>query len=128
MLAGELALKDLPGAWADGMDELLGLTPANDAEGCLQDIHWYDGAWGYFPTYTLGAMAAAQLFAAAVRARPGIPDGLATGDFKPLMGWLGENVHSRGSLMATDKLMEAATGAPLDADAFKAHLLSRYLA
>jgi carboxypeptidase Taq len=128
MLAGELALKDLPGAWADGMGELLGLTPANDAEGCLQDIHWYDGAWGYFPTYTLGAMAAAQLFAAAVRARPGIPDGLATGDFKPLMGWLRENVHARGSLMPTDALMEAATGAPLDATAFKAHLTTRYLA
>ena len=128
MLAGELALKDLPGAWADGMGALLGLTPANDAEGCLQDIHWYDGAWGYFPTYTLGAMAAAQLFAAAVRARPQIPDGLGRGDFTPLMGWLRENIHGRGALMPTDELMKETTGAPLDAAAFKAHLAARYLA
>jgi carboxypeptidase Taq len=128
MLTGDIALGDLPGAWADGMKELLGLTPSNDAEGCLQDIHWYDGAWGYFPTYTLGAMAAAQIFAAAKAARPEIPAALAKGDFTPLIGWLRENVHGRGSLMNTDALMEAATGAPLDAAPFKAHLTARYLA
>ena len=128
MLAGDLAVKDLPGAWAEQMQALLGLTPANDAEGCLQDIHWYDGAWGYFPTYTLGALAAAQLFAAAAKARPGIPDGLAAGDFAPLMGWLRENVHQKASLMTTDQLMAEATGKPLDAEAFKTHLKARYLA
>ena len=67
MLAGDLALADLPGAWNDGMRELLGIVPPDDALGCLQDIHWPDGGWGYFPTYTLGALAAAQLFAAAAR-------------------------------------------------------------
>ncbi len=128
MLAGDLVVSDLPGAWADEMDTLLGLTPADDAEGCLQDIHWYDGAWGYFPTYTLGALAAAQLFAAAALARPGIPDGLAQGDFAPLMGWLRENVHQKASLMSTDALMIEATGAPLNAEPFKAHLRARYLA
>jgi carboxypeptidase Taq len=128
MLAGDLAVKDLPGAWAEQMQALLGLTPANDAEGCLQDIHWYDGAWGYFPTYTLGALAAAQLFAAAAKARPSIPDGLAAGDFTPLMGWLRENVHQKASLMTTDGLMAEATGAPLNAEPFKAHLRARYLA
>ncbi|MDX1484973.1 MAG: carboxypeptidase M32 [Alphaproteobacteria bacterium] len=128
MLAGDLAIGELPGAWADGMEELLAITPPDDAQGCLQDIHWYDGAWGYFPTYTLGAMAAAQLFAAAREARPEIPGALATGDFAPLMGWLRENVHAKGSLMATDALMTEATGGPLGADAFKAHLKARYLA
>ena len=65
LLAGELSLDDLPAAWNDGMQDLLGIRPPDDRRGCLQDIHWYDGAWGYFPTYTLGAMAAAQIFAAA---------------------------------------------------------------
>jgi len=128
MLAGDLAIADLPGAWAEGMEDLLGLTPPNDALGCLQDIHWYDGAWGYFPTYTLGAMAAAQLFAAARRAKPEIPEALTKGDFTPLMGWLRENVHRKASSLSTDRLMEEATGSGLDAAAFKAHLKSRYLA
>ena len=128
MLAGDLALADLPGAWADGMKDLLCVTPPDDALGCLQDIHWYDGAWGYFPTYTLGAMAAAQLFAAAARALPDMSDALSRGDFTPLMGWLRENVHGRGSLTNTDGLMAAATGEPLSAAAFKAHLTARYLA
>ena len=71
ILGGDLALADLPGAWNDGMKELLGIVPPNDALGCLQDIHWPDGAWGYFPTYTLGALAAAQLFAASSALFPG---------------------------------------------------------
>ncbi|HSR55744.1 MAG TPA: carboxypeptidase M32 [Alphaproteobacteria bacterium] len=128
MLAGDLAVADLPGAWNDGMQELLAITPPDDARGCLQDIHWYDGAWGYFPTYTLGAMAAAQLFAAARAAHPDIPDGLARGDFTRLLGWLRENVHGKASSLTTDKLLAEATGSPLQADAFKAHLQSRYLA
>jgi len=68
LLSGDLGLADLPGAWNDGMKRLLGIAPAHDGEGCLQDIHWFDGAWGYFPSYTLGAMAAAQLFEAAAGA------------------------------------------------------------
>src|SRR5205823_8898769 len=59
MLAGDLAPSDLPGAWSEGLQQLIGVTPRSDREGCLQDIHWYDGAWGYFPTYTLGALIAA---------------------------------------------------------------------
>ncbi len=68
MIAGDLGLKDLPAAWNEGMKNLLGVTPPDDRQGCLQDIHWYDGGFGYFPTYTLGAMTAAQLFDAAKRA------------------------------------------------------------
>ena len=71
LLAEDMSLDDLPAAWNDGMKELLGIVPPSDREGCLQDVHWYDGAWGYFPTYTLGAMTAAQLFAAAKAADPG---------------------------------------------------------
>ncbi|MBX9946856.1 MAG: carboxypeptidase M32 [Reyranella sp.] len=127
MLAGDLALVDLPGAWNDGMRELLGIVPPDDALGCLQDIHWPDGGWGYFPTYTLGALAAAQLFAAACRAVPGLLDGIGRGDFAPLLGWLRANVHARGSVAGTDEILTAATGAPLGVAAFKAHLESRYL-
>jgi len=128
LLAGDLAVPELPGAWNDGMKALLGITPADDAEGCLQDIHWYDGAWGYFPTYTLGAMAAAQMFRAAKRAVPEIPEALSRGDFGPLLGWLRTHVHAKGSLLTTRELLTEATGGPLDPKAFEAHLAERYLA
>jgi carboxypeptidase Taq len=127
LLAGDLALADLPGAWNDGMRELLGIVPPDDALGCLQDIHWPDGGWGYFPTYTLGALAAAQLFAAARRAYPGLLAAIGKGDFAPLLGWLRANVHGRGSIAGTDEILGEATGAPLGTAAFKAHLESRYL-
>jgi carboxypeptidase Taq len=127
ILGGDLALADLPGAWNEGMKELLGIVPPDDAVGCLQDIHWPDGAWGYFPTYTLGALAAAQLFASARTANPGLVSAIAKGDFAPLLGWLRANVHGKGSLADTDTLLTQATGAPLATSAFKAHLESRYL-
>ena len=88
MIAGSLDLADLPGAWNDGMRDLLGVAPPDDRDGCLQDIHWPGGAWGYFPTYTLGAMTAAQLFDAATRADPDIRPAIARGDFHPLLRWL----------------------------------------
>ena len=128
LIEGELSLGDLPDAWAEGLDSLLGIRPADDAVGCLQDIHWYSGSWGYFPTYALGALAAAQLFAAALAARPDIPDAIAKGDFTPLLGWLRDAVHRKASMPATtDDLLREATGAPLGTAAFKAHLESRYL-
>ena len=88
MLAGDLASRDLPGAWAEGLRALLGIAPDNDRDGCLQDIHWFDGSWGYFPTYTLGAMIAAQLFEAAREAIPDLTASIAAGDFEPLFAWL----------------------------------------
>jgi carboxypeptidase Taq len=127
LLAGDLALAELPGAWNDGMRELLGIVPPDDRLGCLQDIHWYDGAWGYFPTYTLGAMTAAQLFAAALAAVSEIPEALGRGDFAPLMAWLRENVHAKGSLLTAEELVQEATGKPLDPEVFKDHLRARYL-
>ncbi len=110
------------------MRELLGIVPPDDRLGCLQDIHWYSGSLGYFPTYTMGAVAAAQLFAAARRDRPEIPEALARGEFAPLVGWLRAHVHAKGSLRHTDELLVEATGKPLDAADFKAHLKARYLA
>jgi carboxypeptidase Taq len=127
LIAGEMTLKDLPSAWNDGMKQLLGIVPPNDAEGCLQDIHWYDGAWGYFPTYTLGAMTAAQLFAAAETARPTLRADLAKGDFTGLVDWLRSKIHGKASSRSTQQLLIEATGRPLDASLFKAHLSHRYL-
>jgi carboxypeptidase Taq len=127
LIAGDLDLADLPGEWNAGMQALLGITPPDDRLGCLQDIHWYDGAWGYFPTYTLGAMTAAQLFAAAKQARPEIPEALGRGDFAPLMGWLAENVHAQASSAGFEEILEQATGQPLNPKIFEAHLKARYL-
>jgi carboxypeptidase Taq len=127
MVAGELAVADLPAAWNDGFASLLGMTPPDDARGCLQDIHWYDGAFGYFPSYTLGAMAAAQLMAAARRAVPGVDAALGRGDLSPLLGWLRTNVHAVGSRLEFNDLLQAATGKQLDPADFKTHLTQRYL-
>ncbi len=127
LVSGDLAVADLPGAWNDGFRELLGITPPDDRLGCLQDIHWYDGAIGYFPSYTLGAMAAAQLMAAARRQVAGLDAALAQGDLAPLVGWLRENVHAKGSLLGFNDLLRAATGKKLDPRDFEAHLTSRYL-
>ena len=127
LIAGDLTLDDLPAAWNDGMRELLGVVPPSDKDGCMQDIHWYDGAWGYFPTYTLGAMTAAQLFDAARRAVPGLMDAIGAGDFAPLMTWLRTNVHELGSSVSTRELLVKATGAPLDPSIFERHLAARYL-
>ncbi len=128
MVAGELEVRDLPGAWNEGMHDLLGLVPPNDRLGCLQDIHWYDGAWGYFPTYTLGAMTAAQLFEAAVAADPAIAAGIATGSFAPLVAWLRTHVHGKGSLLTPREVLIEASGRPLDPRSFERHLQRRYLA
>jgi carboxypeptidase Taq len=127
MLAGDLDPAELPGAWAAGMRDILGVAPVNDSEGCLQDIHWYDGNWGYFPTYTLGALIAAQLFEAARRDVPSLMQAIAKGEFVPLLGWARERVHSKGSLLSTAELVEAATGRPLGTASFERHLRDRYL-
>ncbi|RCK47095.1 peptidase M32 [Thalassospira profundimaris] len=126
LIEGDMKLADLPAAWNDMMQSLLGITPPNDADGCLQDIHWPSGAWGYFPTYTMGAMAAAQLFASARDQVPGLMENLSRGDFAPLMAWLRANVHGKGSSATTDEILQGATGAPLQTKAFITHLQTRY--
>jgi carboxypeptidase Taq len=127
LIGGDLQVRDLPAAWNDGMQALLGVTPPDDARGCLQDIHWYDGAFGYFPSYTLGAMAAAQLMQAVRSQVPGLDAALARGDLSPLLGWLREHVHGLGSRLTFNEILRHATGRALDASAFEAHLRERYL-
>ncbi len=127
LISGDLAVADLPGAWNEGMHALLGITPPDDAQGVLQDIHWYDGLVGYFPSYSMGAMAAAQLMAAARRDVGGLDAALAQGNLAPLLGWLREKVHGQGSLYGFNDLLRHATGKPLDPRDFEAHLTARYL-
>ena len=127
LIAGDMQIADVPAAWNEGMQELLGITPPSDREGCLQDIHWFHGSFGYFPTYTMGALAAAQIFAAATRADAAIKPSIASGDFAPLMSWLAANIHGRASIASTDDILLEATGAPLGTQAFKTHLEARYL-
>jgi hypothetical protein len=109
------------------MQRLLGVTPPDDRRGCLQDIHWPSGAFGYFPTYTMGAIAASQIFAAATKADPTIVNALAEGRFAPLFGFLRPKVHARGASVTVDELLTDLTGAPLDPQVFLAHLRRRYL-
>jgi carboxypeptidase Taq len=127
MIEGRLEVADLPGAWGEGFRALLGLTPPDDSKGCLQDIHWHDGAFGYFPSYTLGAMAAAQLMAAARREVPGLDAAMGQGDLSPLTAWLARRVHAEGARLGFQELLRAATGKSLDPADFTAHLTRRYL-
>jgi carboxypeptidase Taq len=127
MLEGDLEIADLPGAWNEGMRELLDMTPPDDRLGCLQDIHWTVGAIGYFPCYTLGAIMAAQLHAALVAAEPDLPAHIAEGDFRPLLAWLRTNVHEQGARYEPQELISRATGRPLELQPFLDHLEARYL-
>lgn len=128
LISGDLAVEDLPAAWNEGMRTLLGITPPDDARGCLQDIHWYSGEFGYFPSYSLGAMAAAQLMAAARRAVTGLEEAIGRGDLGPLRAWLREKVHRQASRYGFQELLRQATGKPLDVQDFLDHLTTRYLA
>ncbi len=127
LLAAELEVADLPTAWNEGMQALLGVTPSTNRDGCMQDIHWMDGTFGYFPTYTLGAMTAAQLFESATEAVPEILPSIAQGDFSPLVNWLRTKIHAEGRHLETQDLVTQATGRPLDVGIFRRHLERRYL-
>ena len=127
IIADDIQVGDLPTAWNEMMDKYLGITPPDDTDGVMQDVHWPEGLLGYFPTYSLGALTAAQIFAAATQAVPEILPGLGRGDFKPLYGWLDENIRSMGCLYTADELIEKATGAPLGVEAYKAAVRARYL-
>lgn len=127
LIAGDLQASDLPGAWNEGMKDLLGIVPPDDARGCMQDIHWPSGSFGYFPTYTLGALAAAQLFAAAQRAEPGLEAALGQGDFAPLTRFVHAKVHGVGSRLTPDEIIIHATDEPLGVSAFRRHIERRYL-
>jgi carboxypeptidase Taq len=128
LVAGRLAAKDVPALWEAKMREYLGLSTAgNDKDGPMQDVHWPSGAFGYFPSYTLGAMMAAQQWAAVERAMPDAAAQVARGDFSAINAWRKESIWSKASMLSTPEIMRQATGEPLNASHFKAHLKRRYL-
>jgi len=126
LFAGELAVADLPAAWDDLCEELFGRRPSHAGEGVLQDVHWSSGAFGYFPSYTLGNMIAAQLWDAACAALPGLEGDFARGEFGRLLGWLRETVHAHGRREDAFALTRRATGLDLGAGALLAYLEKRY--
>jgi carboxypeptidase Taq len=128
LIDGSLSVAQIPEAWDAGMRELLAISTGNDhRDGCMQDVHWPSGAFGYFPTYTLGAMTAAQLFQAALRQLPALHAQIARGEFAQLNGFLRDAIWSQASLHDGDTLLRRATGESLDARHFQAHLRTRYL-
>jgi carboxypeptidase Taq len=118
LIAGELAVADLPAAWNEGHRRLLGIEPPTDREGCLQDGHWATGLFGYFPTYTLGNLIAAQLAARAEHDLGSLSDQFAGGNFAALRAWLQERLFQHGKRLATAQLIEGATGQPLSCRSF----------
>ncbi len=126
LISGDLDVADVPEAWNDKMEEYLGVRPDTDAEGCLQDIHWSHGNFGYFPTYSLGSVLAAQLYAAAEAEVQDLNAKTMAGEFDALHEWLTENVHSHGQRYTTDELVEVATGQPYTADYFVEYAKGKY--
>ena len=128
LVRGELEVRDVPEVWDEKMQRLLGLTTRGDYKnGCMQDVHWPAGLIGYFPTYTLGALFAAQLFETATRELGDLGEGIAAGDLSRLDAWLRDKVWAQGSRLDTPELVRHATGRALDTQAFERHLERRYL-
>jgi carboxypeptidase Taq len=126
LLEGRLSVADAPEAWNAKMQEYLGLTPPDDAHGILQDIHWAIGIMGYFPTYSIGNLLAAQLWETATSENPEIPEQISRGEFAPLLGWLRENIHRHGRKYLPNDLIERAAGEPLQSAPFLRYLTQKY--
>jgi carboxypeptidase Taq len=122
MIAGDLSVADLPGAWNERMRKYLGIIPPDDARGVLQDIHWSGGGIGYFPTYTLGNLYAAQFFETARKDLGDLDAQFARGDFSPLLGWLRTKIHSQGRRFSAAQLAVEVTGKELSAEPLLRHL------
>jgi carboxypeptidase Taq len=125
LVRGDLDVSEVPAVWNEKMEEYLGVTPENDAEGCLQDIHWSYGNFGYFPTYSLGSAMAAQVYDAA-SADVDVADRAREGEFGALREWLRENVHTYGKRLETDDLVREATGSRFTADPFVDYVTEKY--
>jgi carboxypeptidase Taq len=126
LIAGELKVSDVPGAWNEKYKKYLGLTPPSDADGCMQDIHWSAGLIGYFPTYSLGNLYASQFFAAADRELGGLAAQFAKGEFGGLLDWLRQNIHHRGQCYTAAELCQKVTGQPLSHAALMEHLHGKF--
>jgi carboxypeptidase Taq len=127
LIRGTLEVQDLPEAWSANMQDLLGIRPSSDRDGVMQDIHWPEGLVGYFPTYALGNLYAAQLAATFEREHGSMDARILAGDFATILDFLRRRVHAHGGIHHTAELMQLATGEPLSSDAFIDHVRRRYL-
>ena len=124
IISGDLAVADIPGAWNDRFKELLHIEVTDDANGCLQDVHWSGGMFGYFPTYTLGNLYSAQFFAAATEELGDLNEQFRRGDFAQLKTWLNEKIHAPGMTYRASDLVKVVTGKPLSHEPLMAYLRS----
>lgn len=127
LFAGSLRVKDLPEAWNAKFKQYMGIAPDTDTRGCLQDSHWPQAYFGYFPTYALGAIFAAQLFETLKRELPSIMQDIQEGRFAPLFAWLNEKVYQHGARLSTGELLRQATGSPLNPDCYLEYLQGKYV-
>ena len=126
LVAGQLLVADLPDVWNSGMEQRFGARPANITEGCLQDVHWALGLFGYFPSYVLGSVIAAQLWETLRSQVADVEQQIARGEFAGVFGWLRDNVHGYGAKLQVKELVLQATGQPLGANALLRHLAHKY--
>jgi carboxypeptidase Taq len=126
LIEDELPVLNLPAAWNAKMKEYLGITPESDAEGVLQDVHWSNGLFGYFPTYTIGNVLSVQFFDEAIKQRPEIPAEMKEGKFSTLHTWLRENIYRHGSRYDPDELIERVTGRSLDTAPYLRYLKNKF--
>jgi carboxypeptidase Taq len=126
MMEGSLATKDLPEAWNSRFKEYLGITPPDNATGVLQDVHWSGGMIGYFPSYALGNLIAAQLWELINKDIPDLPDQIRRGEFAPWLAWLREKIHKHGSKYEPQELIQRVTGTKIDSAPYMRYLTSKY--
>eukprot|EP01117_Protostelium_nocturnum_P019500 TRINITY_DN8469_c0_g1_i1.p1 TRINITY_DN8469_c0_g1~~TRINITY_DN8469_c0_g1_i1.p1 ORF type:complete len:146 (+),score=57.41 TRINITY_DN8469_c0_g1_i1:93-530(+) len=127
LISGKIQVDQLPQIWNEKMKQYLGIVPKDDSEGVLQDVHWSSGSFGYFPTYTLGAIYACQYFQQAEKEIPDLNEKMAAGDFKALRAWLKEKIHQKGSFTPSgDELVKQITGSGLNATQFIEYLTKKY--
>lgn len=126
LIGGDLAVADLPGAWNDKMQDYLGIKPPNDADGVLQDVHWSGGSFGYFPSYSLGNIYAAQFESALRRDLPDYKESVKRGEFAEIKGWLGDRIHKHGKLLEPKQILESVTGESINADYLTQYLETKY--
>ncbi len=126
LLTEKLWVKDLPEAWNAKYTEYLGVTPRNDGEGCLQDVHWSHGSIGYFPTYSMGNLLSYQFWTALQKDIPDTDGLIAKGEFEPILGWLKEKIYAEGRRLRPKELVQKVTGKPMEADDYLAGLQAKY--
>jgi carboxypeptidase Taq len=126
LLSGDLSVGDLPAAWNERYRAYLGITPPDDARGCLQDVHWSAGLLGYFPTYTLGTLLSVQLWEAMGRDLGDVDEAIRRGELGGVLEWMREHVHRHGRRYTSAELTERATGAPLSAEPYLRYVRRKY--